>query len=238
MTSDIWKENNFAGLDHLDLMSYLEKISAGHPDPLSVYLPFIEDPKTNILELVLHRFLLYDDYRNDFRYIKLWIMFADTKKNPEKIYNFLIDRGTGKMCSLLYVALADVYESFDWYELAELVYLKGIISGSCPFDKMSKCYDSFVHRKNGKRSRNQVISIEEVRAIPYLKKLAMERWTTPVQSSHGTPIPQKNYDRINLSAIQNTPDIENLYRSPHEKIQPQTPSLVNGRKPLSSLKIS
>ena len=150
--TEIWKENKFNGNGVGELVLYLETVSAGYPDPLIAYLPYVSDNKTNLLEYVLRKFLFTNQYSNDYRYIKLWIIYADSMEKPDEIYNYLLERNIGKACSILYVALADVYESYHWYDLAELIYLRGIINKAMPFQKTYDYYIEFFNRKQEKKS--------------------------------------------------------------------------------------
>ena len=233
MNANIWKENPFNGLETLDLIDNLEIITAGHPDPLAAYLSYIPNSKSNFLEFTLQKFLSSPQYHNDFRYLKLWITYADSLDRPQDIYNFLLTRGIGKSCAVLYVALADIYESNYCYELAELAYLRAVISKALPFEKLSQCYSEFLDRKQGKNSIGQEISIEEVRSLPKLRELARAVSITPVASPQHTPKSERIYNRINISAFKNTPELEKLYHSPSDiSAVAHTPGLVNGRRPL------
>jgi hypothetical protein len=233
MYSEVWKENSFSHKSPANLLEYLETISAGHPDPLSAYLPYINDTKTNLLHPVLHKFLHVPYYENDSRYIKLWIIYADSTGRPEEIYNYLLDRNIGKSSSLLHVALADIYEGYSWHDLAELVYLRAFLSKAEPQSKLHECYEKFKAKTTGKTRYRQPISMEEIKSIPYLKELAFRKDLTPTASPHTTPVIQKSQSRINLSAFKRTPDIERLYHSPCDsKVEPQAPAMVHGRLPL------
>ena len=233
MNAEVWKENSFANKDTETLLNYIETVSAGHPDPLSAYLPYISDYKTTLLEPVLQKFINSKQYYDDSRYIRLWVIFADTVQRPDEVYNYLLQRTIGKKSSILYVALADVYEGLSWYELAELAYLKGILHKSEPFDKIGKCYNDFLNRKKGLHSKNQSITIEEIRALPHLRRLIENENNSSLSSPYCTPVTTKACSRINMSAYKNTPELENLYHSPFDsKILPHTPELVNGRHPL------
>ena len=134
------------------------------------------------------------------------------------------------------MALADVYESYRWFDLAELAYLKGLINKAEPFDRLTDCYNRFSMKSTESSSVNQSISIEEKRSLSYFRRMAREITITPTVSPQTTPIIQKTQSRINMSAYKNTPEIEKLYHSPNDaKLVPHTPGLINGRLPLSSI---
>lgn len=233
MHSEVFKENTYTSKSSSSLLDYLEAISLGHPDPLSAYLPYINDTKTNLLHPVLQKFMNYPIYQNDSRYIKLWIIYGDSTGKPEDVYNYLLDRNIGKASSMLHVALADIYESYSWYDLAELTYLKGLISQAQPYDKLKECYEKFQCKISGKPRYGQPISSEEFQSIPHFREMISNKASTPIASPHTTPIMQKTQSRINLSAYKKTPNIEGLYHSPYDsKVQPQPPDLVHGRLPL------
>ena len=233
MHSEVYKENSLTHKSSSSLLDYLEAISLGHPDPLSAYMPYITDTKTNLLHPVLQRFLDIPQYQNDSRYIKLWIIYADSTGKPEDVYNYLFNRNIGNLSSMLHVALADIYESYSWYDLAELAYLKGLMSRAQPYEKLSQCYSKFRIKHSQKPRYSQPVSSEELRSIPHLRKLASIESKPAAVSLCTTPIIQKSQSRINLSAYKKTPNIERLYHSPYDsKVQPQPPELVHGRLPL------
>lgn len=233
MYCEIWKENSISSKPASSLLDYLDTISAGHPDPLSAYLPYISDSKTNLLEPVLNKFMPYVQYQNDSRYIQLWIIFADSTPRPEEIYYFLLHKSIGKRSSLLYVALADIFESYTWYDQAELTYLNGMLLKAEPLDRLTECYSKFKLKTEGKQRYGQQISVEELRSLPSLRRLSKKINVTPDVSPHTTPIVSRYQSRINLSAYKKTPELENLYHSPYDsKVEPQTPGLINGRLPL------
>lgn len=233
MNSEVFKENPFTHKPSSSLLDYLEAISLGHPDPLSAYMPYITETKTDLLHPVLKKFINYPQYQNDSRYIKLWIIYGDSTLKPQDVYNYLLDHHIGTQSSILHVALADIYESHSWYDLAELAYLKALISQAQPHDKLNHCYQKFQLKTSGKPRHSQPISAEELHSIPHLRKLASAEPKPASISLYTTPITQKSQSRINLSAYKKTPDIEKLYHSPLDsKVQPQPPELVHGRLPL------
>ena len=233
MNIENWKENRFDGSDLDRLLEYLDIISAGHSDPLSAYLPYIENGPLDLLQ-VLKKFLGFNEYNNDYRYVRLWLLYASQQENPEEIYNQLLQRNIGKYCSVLYVALADLYENFYCFELSELAYLRGIVNKASPFDKLFKCYEDFRSRTQKKKSVDQNISVEEKRSILHLRSYIETKNEVPNKSPYTTPVTHKYYSRINDSAIKKTPDLENMYHSPGDsKIIIHSPTLVNGRRPLS-----
>lgn len=236
MNLETWKENNFIGRDFNGIISYLEMVSAGHPDPLSAYLPYISDYKMNLLEFVLRKFLTCGQYQNDVRYVKLWIIYANSTEKPDEVYLYLLQREIGKKCGVIYVALAESYEISQRYELAELAYLRGVISKALPFDKLSMSYTKFLERKQGKLSENQEISLEEHRALKHLRVYASNCCITPSISPQSSPISSQSHSEIRFSACKTTPDLEKIYQSPNPaSLNPRTPSLINGRRPLGQL---
>jgi hypothetical protein len=232
MQQEMWKENRFSGRDASGLAEYIELVSAGHPDPLCAYLPYISDAKTNLLLPVLSKFMASAQYQNDPRYIKLWIIYADSTSHPSEIYQSLLSRGIGKLCSILYVALADIYESQRFFELSELSYLQGLFCSAEPFSRLSEAYASFQAKNLGPSAASQPISVEEKRTIVQLRR-TVRRVASPQRSPERSPEQERAANRIHMSACKQTPDIDKLYHSPNEnRYATRPPGLVHGRIPL------
>uniref|UniRef100_K3WKM0 BUB1 N-terminal domain-containing protein n=1 Tax=Globisporangium ultimum (strain ATCC 200006 / CBS 805.95 / DAOM BR144) TaxID=431595 RepID=K3WKM0_GLOUD len=103
-------------------------------DPLSVWLQYIrwieakmpEDTRKKFSVLEKCTRVLKEDarYKNDIRYIRVWIQYADLVSNPKDIFKYLYQNKIGEHVSLFYVGWAWVLESMTNYAQAHKVYLK------------------------------------------------------------------------------------------------------------------
>ncbi|KAJ0409320.1 hypothetical protein ATCC90586_000557 [Pythium insidiosum] len=108
-------------------------------DPLSAWVQYVKWIEVNMPEDTRKRFGVLEKctrelkdharYKNDIRYIRLWIQYADLVSNPKDIFKFLYQNKIGENVSLFYVGWAWVLESMANYAQAHKVYLKATQKG-------------------------------------------------------------------------------------------------------------
>ena len=93
-------------------------------DPLDLFYRYVESLETdskavalnptlmNVLERALR--YLHDDlrYQNDPRFVRLWLIYAETVDDPFDIYTYLESNGIGRNVALYYEDLSMLYESY------------------------------------------------------------------------------------------------------------------------------
>ncbi|CAG9326274.1 unnamed protein product [Blepharisma stoltei] len=246
-TFDPWKENiqefnrrsTFEEISH-----YLSDLSAGHPDPLSVYLPYLNDTKfkhsSPLLIQTLHHFAKSPVYSNDPRYLNLWVIYAENCQDPLLIYEEMLQKNIGLAFAMIYVAIAEIYEARRQYIQAEHAYLLGVFRQAEPLIKLKKLYNDFLHRTSGPRAFEKYsdeVSVEEAKALLSLRFQAHE-----IEDRHEFPLCQSparviGQSTMHLSACKKTPTIEGIYQSPHisNVIFNTSPYEIRGRRPFTQL---
>ncbi|KAJ0402528.1 hypothetical protein P43SY_000791 [Pythium insidiosum] len=116
-------------------------------DPLSAWVQYVKWIEVNMPEDTRKRFGVLEKctrelkdharYKNDIRYIRLWIQYADLVSNPKDIFKFLYQNKIGENVSLFYVGWAWVLESMANYAQAHKVYLKATQKDKVPAIKIS-----------------------------------------------------------------------------------------------------
>lgn len=97
--------------------------NADADDPLDVWTRYVrwcidsfpggqtsESGLVLVLERCTRMFRSYEQYRNDSRYLKLWILYAKSIDCPADVFNFLLANDIGSGLASLYEELASVYE--------------------------------------------------------------------------------------------------------------------------------
>ncbi|EFA84583.1 putative protein serine/threonine kinase [Heterostelium album PN500] len=99
-----------------------------------------------LLERCTSMFVNNEKYRNDQRYMKLWIIYADMCRDPIEIFNYLETNKIGLTLSLFYEAKAIIYENKSNYQMADQSYQLGLKRQAQPLDRLKKRHDDFQRR--------------------------------------------------------------------------------------------
>ncbi|KAJ6325067.1 hypothetical protein OIU76_012198 [Salix suchowensis] len=160
---------------HNDLFSSLisDIKSYSGNDPLLPWLRGIKKMKEclppNALKQKLPRFLqkctqsFESDrrYRNDSRYLRVWLQLMDYVSDPRVLLSTMEKNSIGTKRSLFYQAYALYHEKMKNFEEAENMYRLGVQNLAEPVDELQKSYEQFLHqilqrqiRRSGKRPRS------------------------------------------------------------------------------------
>ncbi|CAH0476407.1 unnamed protein product [Peronospora belbahrii] len=125
-------------------------------DPLADWLEYVrwleikmpEDTrkKFKVLEKCTRQLKDNPRYRNDMRYIRLWIQYADLVSNPKDIFKYLYQNKIGERVSLFYIGWAYVLETMANYPQAHKIYLKASQKNAEPQDLLERKYKEFQRR--------------------------------------------------------------------------------------------
>ena len=153
------------------LAEFEEKIAAASADPAAdalkpwlEYIRWCEDeyPEGGIQsrQLVLLerccRSLLKDErYRNDVRYLKCWLKYADLLEDPHDLFRFLCVNRIGELCSLFYVAWALVSEQRKNYGLTDKIFTRGKRIKAKPSKMLEQRHRQFQRRMARKWLRQE-----------------------------------------------------------------------------------
>eukprot|EP00752_Nemacystus_decipiens_P016535 g14779.t1 len=101
---------------------------------------------------ILERFQKDQRYRNDERYLKLWMRYADLTDNAEKVFQMLQSEGVGAHLALFWAAWAYVLEMAESYSLAAERIAEGRARGAAPVSLLEDFLGAF-HRRMLERMR-------------------------------------------------------------------------------------
>jgi checkpoint serine/threonine-protein kinase len=132
-------------------------------DPLDIYDRYVkwcvsaypsgskESGLVILLERATKTFLGNTLYKNDPRYLKLWLLyihlFADS---PRETYAFLNTHGVGEQLALFYEEYAAWLEAQGRWSQAEEVFSTGVDRNARPTERLIRKYAEFQHRKDTK----------------------------------------------------------------------------------------
>lgn len=130
-------------------------------DPLDVYDRYVkwalsaytsaqatkESQLLPLLERATKAFLTAAHYKNDPRYLKLWLhyirLFSDS---PRETFSYLARHNIGENLSLFYEEFAAWFETNDRWTQAEEVYKLGLEKQAYPSERLARKYDQFQKR--------------------------------------------------------------------------------------------
>ncbi|ETV95228.1 BUB protein kinase [Aphanomyces invadans] len=96
-----------------------------------------------VLEQITHEFKGNKKYRNDVRYMKLWVAYADKVEKPLEVFMFLHKHKIGDKLSLFYIAWAFLCEKSGKIKDAETIFNRGFQKNAEPRETLKKKYDEF-----------------------------------------------------------------------------------------------
>ncbi|KAN0064928.1 protein kinase [Thecaphora frezii] len=99
-----------------------------------------------LLERATRNFKDSEQYINDSRYLRLWILYARNVECARDIYNFLLANEIGTKLASLYEELAVVNEGQNMFEEADKIYKLGIARRANPIDRLKRRYAEYQQR--------------------------------------------------------------------------------------------
>ena len=101
---------------------------------------------SKVLSKCLNELQCMEKYKNNEKFIDLWIRFACIKKNQGTIFKYMRNHGIGKKVAKYYIATALVAESKGNYTLANTAFEKGLENGAVPRDLLKRKQIMFKRR--------------------------------------------------------------------------------------------
>ena len=99
-----------------------------------------------LLERATRTFKGAEQYRNDSRYLRLWILYAQHTDVPRDVFQFLLANEIGTRLAALYEELATVLEAHGVYDEADAMYKLGIARRATPLDRLKRRYNEYQER--------------------------------------------------------------------------------------------
>eukprot|EP00890_Picochlorum_soloecismus_P001373 jgi/Picsp_1/2236/NSC_05700-R1_protein len=181
-------------------------------DPLDPWLQYIKWTKETfsagghksellpLLERCTREFHQDARYKNDIRYLRVWIQYADCLPDPSDIFAFLRDREIGQMHALFYIAYATFSELKGNYSDADSAYQKGIDKGAAPAERLEQKFKEFQHRmvrriqRKASEQSHRSDAHHERKSLKMLKgpKMGSSRRREAASSAGGGPASNSN----------------------------------------------
>jgi len=167
----------------------IEEESVTHPDPLVLWNRYIKWVEANfpkgdskitvlsILERCTKTLTKHSRYKEDKRFLRMWIKYADLDKEREmEIFNFLDNKDYFTTLALFYIARAVVAEKNGNVRLADDTYKLGINRSAKPLDKLKSRRRQFERRMSRRwlNAQNQDEQQDEESAKITRKKHALK----------------------------------------------------------------
>ncbi|PWA57105.1 BUB1-related (BUB1: budding uninhibited by benzymidazol 1) [Artemisia annua] len=99
-----------------------------------------------IFEQCVRTFWHDERYKNDLRYLKVWLEYAENCDDAGIVYSFLDSNKIGETHSVFYIAYASHLESKNKIKTANEIYECGISRNAQPIEKLKSAYRSFFAR--------------------------------------------------------------------------------------------
>ncbi|KAJ1918052.1 protein kinase [Mycoemilia scoparia] len=145
---------------HLEFQREIAEIDPDcDDDPLDVYFRYArwamevhtqggaQSELVQLLEKPLRQFRDQERYRNDTRYVKMWIWYTTViNQGQEEVFKYLLANKIGDALAVLYEEFSDLLESRGKYNQAHDTYSLGINRKAQPLDRLKRRHDAFEKR--------------------------------------------------------------------------------------------
>lgn len=168
-------------------------------DPIQPYLDYIQWIKTNypsgkkvesgliqVLERCTSQFRDFECYKNDPRYLKVWLTYAKYSDNPRDIFVYLARKEIGISLALYYEEYANFLETNNRYTQTEQVYQEGINIKARPFARLQRRFEEFKLR-----SEERPRPIDEPNSPVFPVRSALALKSGSLFTAHSTTQPPK-----------------------------------------------
>ncbi|KAJ3275232.1 hypothetical protein HDV01_000959 [Terramyces sp. JEL0728] len=143
--------------EHLRRIKEAELKKVNKDDPLKPFIDYIEwttkhftythSSIPKVTETTVREFRKDQRYKNDPRYVDLWMSVARKQPDAGEVYKYLAVNQIGTGLSIYYLEYARYYEGGKDYDRADELYRLGISRKAEPVDEIVKEYNKFLARK-------------------------------------------------------------------------------------------
>ncbi|XP_052789856.1 mitotic checkpoint serine/threonine-protein kinase BUB1-like isoform X2 [Mya arenaria] len=145
-------------------------------DPIEVWYKYIlwaeqtfpkggsESVLTKLLERCARQFNTDERYKNDERYIYVWMKMADICNDPLEIYKFMYDQSFGCELGCFYEGWACLLEQLGNYKKADAVFQNGLQKNAQPYEQLKAKHEQFQSRVARRVASGAEIGAEEAQA--------------------------------------------------------------------------
>lgn len=119
-----------------------------------------------IFEQCVRTFWHDERYKNDLRYLKVWLEYAENCDDAEVVYSFLDTNKIGETHSVFYISYANHLESKNKIKTANEIYECGISRNAQPIEKLKSAYKKFFARSMSRPKASDEEEFLESRGQP------------------------------------------------------------------------
>ncbi|XP_030523350.1 probable inactive serine/threonine-protein kinase bub1 [Rhodamnia argentea] len=109
-------------------------------------LQVLKEKLPRFLQKCAEKFQSDRRYRNDLRYLRVWLQLMDYVDDPKVLLRAMEMNRIGMKRSLFYQAYALYFEKMKKFEEADKIYHLGVQNLAEPADELQKSYEQFLHR--------------------------------------------------------------------------------------------
>lgn len=128
-------------------------------DPLQPFLNYIEWTQVNfpqgntpelteLLEKCTSHFRDCPYYKNDPRYLKVWMEYIKLSDSPREIFVYLSNKDIGTQLATYYEHFATYLQSQNNYQEATEIFQLGIKNNARPLTRLKRNFDNFIRQQN------------------------------------------------------------------------------------------
>ncbi|XP_015880008.1 mitotic spindle checkpoint protein BUBR1 [Ziziphus jujuba] len=144
-----------------------------------------------IYEQCVRTFWHSDRYRDDLRYLKVWLEYAENCVDAQVIYSFLDANGIGKTHSQYYISYALHLESNNKLKLGNEILNLGISRNAQPIEKLKDAYRKFLARSMTRQNATAEDAMEKCLPVRSFGTV-LARGENRTQTSQNSDMSKKN----------------------------------------------
>lgn len=95
------------------------------------------------LEHCLSIYEHYEGYKQDVRFVKLWMKYIDMQPSPPQMYQMLYHRGVGTQLAAFYIGWAHYFDSAGAFKQAESIYNLALQTNAQPLEELRAAQNKF-----------------------------------------------------------------------------------------------
>ncbi|KAF9432380.1 hypothetical protein BGZ76_010890 [Entomortierella beljakovae] len=162
-------------LQHQIFQSELERADEFN-DPMDIYMRYVswtiesypqggaqghDSRLVSILEQAIERFKDEERYKNDPRFVKLFVLYSEKVELPIDVFNFMETNKIGCEISMYYEEYADYLESREEFVKAKEIFLLGIHRRARPLGRLKRLFEEFERRADFYTQEQERKAIED-----------------------------------------------------------------------------
>lgn len=167
-------EESLKDLEELDdplepFLQYIKWTNENYPSGATVESGLME-----LLERCTFQFQDTPYYKNDPRYLRIWLLYAKCSPIPRDTFIYLFRKEIGTKLALYYEDFANYLESQERYHQADDVFQEGIKQMARPIARLQKRYSEFLERYKLKREQQAIILANEPKSPIFPARAALQ----------------------------------------------------------------